>query len=277
MRAMAMKFIPTIEKVTTEGADLYCERRGSGPLLLLITGGMGDAGFYSSAADILANEFTVLNYDRRCNSRRTGNRSIDMTVAQQARDAAAIIKAMGADKAIIFGSSGGGIISLELAAVNPNIIDFLIIHEAPVIELLPAADAEKWRSFHYDIYMKNQREGWEAALVDFMAALIGAPDIPFPPDLNERVSQNMDLFFQHEYKAFIQYIPNVKQIRKNKVNMVAAIGRDSGDAHYVQSTRILASRLRCKCIEFPGQHDVSFYMPQGFANIIKHTLDQTKR
>jgi pimeloyl-ACP methyl ester carboxylesterase len=96
---------------------------------------MGDAGFYSSAADILANEFTVLNYDRRCNSRRIGDRSIDMTVAQQARDVVAIIKAMGSDKAIIFGSSGGDIIGLELAAANPEVIDFLIIHEAPVIEL----------------------------------------------------------------------------------------------------------------------------------------------
>jgi hypothetical protein len=67
-----MKPIQTIEKVISEEAELYCECRGSGPLLLLITGGMGDAGFYYSAADILVNEFTVLNYDRRCNSRSTG-------------------------------------------------------------------------------------------------------------------------------------------------------------------------------------------------------------
>jgi pimeloyl-ACP methyl ester carboxylesterase len=191
-----MKSAPIKEKVITEGAEIYCERRGNGPLLLLITGGMGDAGFYSSAADILANEFTVLNYNRRCNSRSTGDRSIDMTVAQQAIDAAAIIKAMGHDKAIIFGSSGGGIIGLELA------------------ELLPAADADKYRSFHHDIYLKYLREGWKAALPDFTATLIGAPDIPFPPDLDERVSDNMDFFFRHEYKAFTQYIPDVKQVRK---------------------------------------------------------------
>ena len=48
-----------IEKVITGGAELYCERLGSGPLPLLITGGMDDAGFYSSAADILVNEFTL--------------------------------------------------------------------------------------------------------------------------------------------------------------------------------------------------------------------------
>jgi pimeloyl-ACP methyl ester carboxylesterase len=273
---MILKLNPIIEKVITEGAELYCERRGSGPLLLLITGGMGDAGFYSSAADILANEFTVLNYDRRCNSRSTGDRSIDMTMVQQAGDAAAIIKAMGEDKAIIFGSSGGGIIGLELAAANPNMIDFLIVHEPPVIEFLPVADADKWRSFHHDIYMKNLREGWQRALPDFVATLIGAPDIPFPPDLDERVSNNMDFFFRHEYKVFIQYIPNVKQIRENKVNIVTAIGRDSDDSQYVQATRALTSRLHCKCIVFPGQHDLSFYMPQEFANAIRSTVEQRR-
>ena len=70
-----------------------------------------------------------------------------MTIAQQARDAAAIIKAMRQDDAIIFGSSGGGIIGLELAAAKPEVIESLIVHEPPVIELLPASYADKWRSF----------------------------------------------------------------------------------------------------------------------------------
>jgi hypothetical protein len=38
---------PSINKETviTEGAEIYCERRGNGPLLLLIAGAMEDAGF----------------------------------------------------------------------------------------------------------------------------------------------------------------------------------------------------------------------------------------
>ena len=109
----------TKEKVITEGAEIYCERRGNGPpLLLLIHGAMEDAGFYSSAADILAEKFTVVSYDRRCNSRSSGNRNVDMTVAQQARDAASVINAMGVDKAIVVGRSGGAVIGLELAATR---------------------------------------------------------------------------------------------------------------------------------------------------------------
>jgi hypothetical protein len=114
----------------------------------------------------------------------------------------------------------------------------------------------------------------EAALLDFSASLIGAPDIPFPPDIDKRVSGNMDFFFRHEYKTFIKYIPDVKRIRENKVSMMAAIGRDSDDSQYVQSTRALASKLHCECIEFPGQHDVSFYMPEEFAKAVRSTLER---
>lgn len=251
---------PIIEKVTTEGAEIYCERRGNGPLLLLIAGAMGDAGFYSSAADILSDKFMVVTYDRRCNSRSSGDRITDMSVAQQARDAGAIIKAMGADKAIVFGSSGGAIIGLELAAARPEVIDFLIAHEAGVIELLTEPNTEKWRSFHQDIFIKSQREGWQAALPDFMASLIKV------------------FFFKHEYMNFIHYLPEIERIKNNNVSMVVAVGRDSGDdAYYVQASRALADKLGCATIEFPGHHDVSFWMPEEFADAIRRTVEQQHR
>ncbi len=35
---------PIIEKILNEGAEIYCERRGNGPILLMIHGAMEDAG-----------------------------------------------------------------------------------------------------------------------------------------------------------------------------------------------------------------------------------------
>jgi pimeloyl-ACP methyl ester carboxylesterase len=262
----------TKEKVITEGAEIYCERRGTGPLLLLIHGAMEDAGFYSSAADILAEKFTVVSYDRRCNSRSSGNRDVDMTVSQQARDAVSIIKARGFDKAIVVGRSGGAVIGLELAATRPELIDFLIVHEAPVIELLPGPKAQRWRTFVDEIYAKSQREGWQTAQTEFMSSLINVPDKPYPPDLNERLSGNVDFFFKHEFKAFYQYQPNIESIRNHDVKMVTGTGRDSDDAYYVQTTRALSARLGCENVDFPGHHDVSFWMPEEFANAIMSTL-----
>ena len=230
---------PIKEKVLNEGAEIYCERRGNGPILLLIHGAMEDAGYYSSAAAILADKFTVVSYDRRCNSRSSGDRSVDMTVAQQARDAASIIRAMGDGKAVVVGRSGGAIIGLELAATIPEVIDFLIVYEAPVIEILPKADAEKWRSFVYNIYTISQHEGSQAAQTEFMGSLINVPDSPLPPDLNDRISGNVDFFFKHEFRAFFGYLPNIEIIRKNNVHMVTAIGRDSDNAYYYQNKEVI--------------------------------------
>jgi len=265
---------PIREKILNEGAEIYCERRGNGPILLLVHGGMEDAGYYSSAADILADKFTVVSYDRRCNSRSSGDRSVDMTVTQQARDAASIINAVGDGKALVVGRSGGAIIGLELAATMPEMINFLIVHEAPVIELLPKSDSEKWRSFVYNIYKKSQREGSLAAQTEFMASLISVPDSPFPTDLNDRLSGNIDFFFKHEFRAFFRYLPNIESIRKNNLHMVTAIGRDSDNAYYVQTTKALAVKLGCENIEFPGHHDLSLWMPKEFANAIQKTLER---
>ena len=265
---------PIIEKILNEGAEIYCERRGNGPILLMIHGAMEDAGYYSSAADILADKFTVVSYDRRCNSRSSGDRSVDMTIAQQARDAASIIKAIGDGKALVVGRSGGAIIGLELAATMSEMIDFLIIYEAPVIEMLPEGDVEKWRSFVRNIYIKSQHEGSLSAQTEFMASLINVPDSPLPTDLNNRILGNVDFFFKHEFKAFFEYLPNIESIRKNNVHLVTATGRDSDDAYYVQATGALASKLGCENVEFPGHHDISLWMPKEFATAIQKVLEQ---
>ena len=160
---------PIKEKVLNEGAEIYCERRGNGPILLLIHGAMEDARVLFSTASLQIN---LLLCHMIGDDSQPGDRSVDMTVAQQACDAASIIRAMGDGKAIVVGRSGGAIIGLELAATMPEVIDFLIVYEAPVIEILPKADAEKWRSFVYNIYTKSQHEGSHIAQTEFMGSLI---------------------------------------------------------------------------------------------------------
>jgi pimeloyl-ACP methyl ester carboxylesterase len=153
-------------------------------------------------------------------------------------------------KAIVVGRSGGAIIGLELAATLPEVIDFLIVHEAPVIEMLPKVDAEKWRSFFNDVYIKSQHEGSQAAQSEFMVSLINVPDSPLPTDLNDRISGNVDFFFKHEFRAFFEYLPNIESIRKNSIHLVTAMRRDSDNAYYVQATVALASRAKLLHVRF---------------------------
>jgi pimeloyl-ACP methyl ester carboxylesterase len=59
--------------VHSEGADIVYDYQGTGPLLLMISGGGGDAERYALISAILAEEYTTVSYDRRGNSRSTGD------------------------------------------------------------------------------------------------------------------------------------------------------------------------------------------------------------
>src|SRR3712207_6715723 len=59
------------DTIEVNGVELYHEVRGRGAPVLFISGAGGDAGQWGQVADLLADEFTVVTYDRRGNSRST--------------------------------------------------------------------------------------------------------------------------------------------------------------------------------------------------------------
>jgi pimeloyl-ACP methyl ester carboxylesterase len=59
----------TKDFVVANTVRLYYEMCGVGPAVLFIAGSTGDAGNFTRTADLLADEFTVVTYDRRGNSR----------------------------------------------------------------------------------------------------------------------------------------------------------------------------------------------------------------
>jgi pimeloyl-ACP methyl ester carboxylesterase len=76
--------------LAVNGAELYHEVRGSGPPVLLIMGFTGDGGHFETLAELLADEFTVVTYDRRGNGRSPRPAGWAKTSPQeQADDAAA--------------------------------------------------------------------------------------------------------------------------------------------------------------------------------------------
>jgi pimeloyl-ACP methyl ester carboxylesterase len=112
----------TTGRAAAEGDEIYFESRGSGPVLLMIAGGLGDAGIYTFVAELLSDEFRVITYDRRGQSRSTRRDPQNFEIGQQARDAVAVLRAAGEDKAIVFGNSSGAVIGLEMAARHPGVV-----------------------------------------------------------------------------------------------------------------------------------------------------------
>jgi clorobiocin/coumermycin A biosynthesis protein CloN7/CouN7 len=110
---------PTTHTLDVPGARLYYERRGTGPLLLMIGSPMDSTGF-AGLADALAGRYAVVTYDPRGigNSSRedTGQ---DVTPGQQADDVRRLLAGLGGDPADVFGSSGGTVVGLVLVTAYP--------------------------------------------------------------------------------------------------------------------------------------------------------------
>ena len=102
--------------IDTEGAKLVFDLQGAGEPLLVISGAGGDATAYDALAKPLSDQFAAIIHDRRCNGRSSGDAKVDLDMTQQVRDAIALLRAAGYERAVVFGNSGGANIALQLAA-----------------------------------------------------------------------------------------------------------------------------------------------------------------
>lgn len=261
--------------VRTEGADLAYDYQGDGPVLLLISGGGGDAGRYARISSALADEYTVVSYDRRCNSRSTGDAGLDLDMAQQARDAAAVIKAMGAERAFVFGNSGGANIAFQLAADDPGVISGLVAHEGPTMAILP--DADTWMAFIDNVHATFLAHGAGPAMKLFASKLVGFDTPEQAPIAAGGLPPNGEFFLAKEYVPISRYRPDLDAIRRNGVPAITAAGRESADAYYARTARVQAELLGCRYVEFPGNHLGFIFDAVNFSEVLRGTLRDLAR
>jgi pimeloyl-ACP methyl ester carboxylesterase len=246
------------------GATLHYELRGSGPVLLCISGGPTDAGAFDDLAARLSDRYTVVAYDQRGHSRSTlDGEPEDIPVAVHADDAAAILAAVADEPAYVYGNSGGGTIGLELATRYPERVRALVAHEAPLMELLP--DAARWRAAFEEISETYGKEGVFAAMGKFGAVVEeGGPKYseemqavePTPESeaMMARMAGNFDLFVAHEIRPIVGYVPDVDALRSVSTRIVSAAGETSGEQAARRASVALAERLGIAATDLPGAH-----------------------
>lgn len=260
--------------VETEGDQLYYEERGRGRPLLMIPGGGGDAGFYAPVASILADEFKVITYDRRGNSRSTRNQPQNFDMSQQARDALAVLQATGEQSALIFGNSGGAVIALEIARIKPQAVQLAVVHEAPMIRLLP--DAHRWTRFFAAFRATARRFGPPLAMLRFaLATRIPASALmAVPNDVAQRLRRNTGFFVLQEMAAFANYMPDLDRLRMGGSRIVAAAGRWTlrKKLFYGRTVQALAERIGCELRPLPGNHLSYLDRPREWAEELRAIL-----
>jgi hypothetical protein len=99
--------------MSKDGTRIAFDRSGEGPPIVLMTAGPGDRSGHAQLAGLLAQRFTVFNYDRR--GRGESGDTLPYAVDREFEDLAAILTEAGGAAAMI-GFSGSGNIELEAAA-----------------------------------------------------------------------------------------------------------------------------------------------------------------
>src|SRR5512146_98121 len=99
-------------KMHIRDVDLFVEVVGDGPPLLLMHGGPGLDHVSLSPFRKLADQFTVVSYDHRCNGRSVGPAVTSMTWDNLTGDADALRERLGFDRWAVLGHSFGGHVAL---------------------------------------------------------------------------------------------------------------------------------------------------------------------
>jgi pimeloyl-ACP methyl ester carboxylesterase len=282
--------------ITRENTTVDYNRRGEGPPLLLVPGGSGHGGVLDRLAAELADAYDVVTMSSRvASTQQPGTVLGDQHPKVHAEDAVGLIDALFDEAPIVVGFSSGAVTTLELLAHHPGHAHLAVVHEPPLVHLLP--EAARLRA-ELDAVRESARAEDFAGAGAAMAALMIDTDIRFTapevrrfgtwaegyadtaaepptPELLELFGRLGDLqprFLEHVLVQFTGYEPDLPALAAQADRLVLAVGVDSRRDLPFQTAAALASRLGLPLTELPGGHLGSVERPAQFASALKALL-----
>ncbi len=249
--------------LSVPGAILFYEVRGSGPLLLLIHGGNSDANVFTSMAEHLADQYTVITYDRRGHSHsKLVNSAEDYRVETHSDDAFRLLTELANEPVYVFGSSSGAVIGLDLAIRHPEQISMLIAHEPPLTHLLSGDVQRKAKEIQENLEKTSLSEGVIPAIKQF-ATVLGMENANhsqsrLSAEQLEYMLSNMRYFVMHEAPVIRRHMLDLESLKSAmksaSMRILIGSGSSSGNSFPCLCALALAEKLGLENVEFPGNH-----------------------
>lgn len=265
-------------QIAVNGTELYYELRGQGPPVAFITGGTGDAHWWAESAEALADEFTVLTYDRRGNSRSARPTSATQApLSAHADDAAALLTQLQLAPAVAYGSSSGALYLTDLLLRNADVVRGAVLHEPPFIPVTsaPAAVADALSTV---IGGGMERGGPTAAMEAFLRHVAGDEVYSsYDPEARNRFLANGEVFFGEEMPAMQAFLPSTEQLAQVQVPCVVSSGIENqpleATGHwFYESSSWLAEALSVELTTSPGAHVPMATHPDLFVDWVRPVL-----
>ncbi len=153
---------------SADGTPIVFERRGAGPVVVVVAGAGNDRHGDEPLVAELTAEFSVVTYDRR--GRGDSGCTAPYAVEREIEDLAAVVASLG-EPVIVHGISSGGALALLAAAAGVP-MTLLSVFEPPYrgeTEEVPEGYAEQMR----ELVAANR---WDDAVALFMMSAVGAPE-----------------------------------------------------------------------------------------------------
>jgi pimeloyl-ACP methyl ester carboxylesterase len=219
--------------------------------VLFIMGATRDGGHFHGLADLLADEYTIVIYDRRGNGRSPRPRGWKTTSNhEQADDAAALLGSIGLAPAAVFGTSLGAIYALALLIRHPDAVRGAILHEPPLYGVLEHPE-EVLAEVVPQLRAAMETGGAPALIERFWRWVAGDNGWEqLEPSLRQRMLATADTFCDIERGTYETYRPDDDTLTSITTPVVVLAGVHS-PLFRLEIARWLAARLGVQVLPAP--------------------------
>jgi pimeloyl-ACP methyl ester carboxylesterase len=249
------------EHVRAGTLDMWVERQGTGPDVLLIAG-LGDpAEAWQLQLDGLADRYRLTAYDNR-GMGRTPLPAEPFSVATMADDAVALLRALDVPAAHVAGFSGGSVIAQELALRHPGLVRSLVLASTwarPDAYIRAAAKFWRWlpeaapseRAFleAFYLWIYTPRAHADGTVEKIIEEVLAFPHQPSA----EAIQRSIDAFLAHDTVGRLSQIAVPALVLAGGLDMITPprYGRVVADAIPGARFEILAEEAHQPFQEIP--------------------------
>ncbi len=263
-------------RVAVPGGELHVEERGEGFPLLLVQG-LGYAVWaWRFQLEGLGERLHVVAFDNR-GTGRSFKPPGPYSIAQLADDAAALLDALGIERAHVLGHSMGGYISQTLALRRPDLVRSLVLSGtgpgAPTHEPIPGDTLRQWLA-HANLppedYVRRTMHlsfarDWPEANPELWEELILARlEFPTPPEA-----------WRAQFDACVRFVEEGSEIERISAPTLVLHGDDDRVVP-VSNGRALARRIPgAELVERPGHgHNLMLEDAETFNRLVLRFLER---
>ncbi len=247
---------------------LYYEIHGTGPSLMLVPGAAGDGGYMQPLADALANEFTVVTYDRRGNSRSPRPDGWNQTSPEeQAVDIAGLIDALDVAPTMLLGNSYGAVIALCAIVEHERLFRGAVLHDPALMSVLENPE-EPQAVLRPMIEEAMAKGGPRAAMEAFLAFAAGESIRPLPGAVIDRMLGNGEVLFGVEFGNLEFWHPDEERLQALSIPVRLLVGDESPPV-FNEAASWIARQVGAEVVPVPGGHFGFIDKTSDFVKVVR--------